>query len=196
MAITACAVTKSTSWRGGTEFFSNVYHYFSSTNLDVALATDLADFLIDAEKSVHTSQVTFEHARVWEAGGSPTENETLVIRDASGTGILGNSGGMFKEACVVTRIDTNRNTSTGRRIYLRKFYHSCGLPSASSDMYEGEVALTATQTGPFKTIVEQIREATLTGGIAVFLCAPGGQLVNDSRPVTVDPYLHTRQFRQ
>lgn len=197
MGIYAVQVNKSSSFQGVTEFWSNVYHYFLATSLDVTLATDLVDQIAAAEKLCHGNLVTFEDGRVWSVGGTPAQNETVVIRDLSGTGSMTVSTGMWKESTVVARCDTNRNTSTGRRIYLRKYYHSCGLTSGSTNHYDGSGALTTTQTGPMKTCLETLREVSLTPGpINVQLCAPGGQLVSDSRPVTVLSFLHTRQFRR
>lgn len=197
MAIYGVSINKSTSFRGVTEIFSNVYHYSLATNLDSTLAANLVDQLAAAEKLCHSINVTFEDGRVWSVGGTPSQNETIVIRDLTGAGTMTTNVGQFKESAIVVRCDTNRNTSTGRRIYLRKYYHSCGLTSGSNAMFEGSTALTTTQTDPFKTSFESIRELTLTpGSILVTLCAPGGQQVSDSRPVSVLPYPHTRQFRR
>jgi hypothetical protein len=191
------SVNKSRSFRGKTEIWSNVYHYSLATNLDVTLATDLVDQIATAEKLCHSSGVTFEDGRVWEVGGTPAENETIVIRDLSGTGALAALDSTYAEACVVARCDTNRNTSTGRRIYLRKYYHMGVMPSATTGSLNGSATLPVGTTGPVKTCLETLREVTLSpGSILVTLCAPGGQQVSDSRPVTVLDYLHIRQFRR
>lgn len=197
MAIYAVSVDKSHSFQGHTERWSNVYHYSLATTLDVTLATDLVDQIAAAEKLCHGTSVTFEDGRVWSTGGSPSSNETLVIRDLSGTGSATDVPGFFIESAFVVRCDTNRNTSTGRRIYLRKYYHACAMPSSNATMLNGSQALTSTQKGLVTTCMESLRELTLSpGSILVTLCAPGGQQVSDSRPVTVLDYLHTRQFRR
>lgn len=197
MAVYGVSVRKSTPWQGHTESWDNVYHFSLATNLDVALATDLVDQVAAAEKLCHDSTVAFEDGRVWSVGGTPQQNETIVIRDLSGNGAGVYTGGMFIESCVVVRCDTNRNTSTGRRIYLRKYYHTCGVPSSTLGHYEGTTALGSTQKAPAQTCMETVRELLLSpGSILVTLCAPGGQQVSDSRPVTVLDYLHSRQFRR
>lgn len=197
MAIYAASVTKSRSWHGATEKWSNVYHYSLATNLDVTLATDLVDQIAAAEKLCHATTVTFEDGRVWEVGGTPAQNETIVIRDLSGTGSVAPSAAYYLESTIVARCDTNRNTSTGKRIYLRKYYHTGVVPSASNAQLSGESALGATQKGLVITCMESLREVTLSpGSILVTLCAPGGQQVSDSRPVTALDYMATRQFRR
>lgn len=197
MAIYAASVRKSRSWKGATEYWDNVYHFSLATNLDSTLATDLVDQIATAEKLAHSSSVTFEDGRVWSVGGTPAQNETVVIRDLSGTGSASGTGGMWPEVCLVARCDTNRNTSTGRRIYLRKYYHTNAVPSATTAMLEGSTALTSTQTALVRTCLETLREVTLSpGSILVTLCAPGGQQVSDSRPVSALNYLATRQFRR
>lgn len=197
MGIYAASVTKSDVWRGVTEKWSNVYHYFLATNLDATLAANLIDQIAAAEKLCHANSVTFEDGRVWSVGGTPAQNETIVIQDLSGVGSLSGDTSYYKESTVVARCDTNRNTSTGRRIYLRKYYHTMSLTSGTAAMHNGSAALTSTQKAEAKLCLETLREVTLSpGGILVTLCAPGGQLVSDSRPVTVLDFVHTRQFRQ
>jgi hypothetical protein len=155
------------------------------------------DQIAAAEKLAHSTKVTFEDGRVWSAGGTPSQNETIVIRDLSGTGSAAANNNYYVESTYVVRCDTNRNTETGRRIYLRKYYHTLQMTSATSGMLTGENAITSTQNALVKTCVESLRELTLSpGSILVTLCAPGGQQVSDSRPVTVLPHLHTRQFRR
>lgn len=197
MAIYGVEVTKSVTWRDTTEKFSNVYHYSLATNLDSTLATDLVDQIAAAEKLCHGLAVTFEDGRVWSVGGTPSQNETIVIRDLSGTGSAASNAGYYVESAYVVRCDTNRNTTTGRRIYLRKYYHTLNMVSSTQGMLSGANAITSTQWALVKTCMESLRELTLSpGSILVTLCAPGGQQVSDSRPVTVLPHLHTRQFRR
>lgn len=196
MAITAVSVTKSATWRGATEKWSNVYHYFSAANLDVTTATDLVNQIATAEKLCHANNVTFEDGRAWSAGGAPSANETIVIVDLSGTGSLTGDTSYYIESTLVARCDTNRNTATGKRIYLRKYYHTLSITSGTAGMHNGSAALGTTQKAEVKTCLETLREVLLTGGVNVQLCAPGGQIVSDSRPVTVLDYVHTRQFRR
>lgn len=196
MPIFAAASTKSSSWRGATEKWSNVYYYFCAANIDSTQATDLAQQIVAAEKLCHSSAVTFEDVRVWEAGGTPAENETIVIHDSSGTGSLAVSILTWKELCLVVRCDTNRNTSTGRRIYLRKYFHTCGIPTAGAGKETGATALAAGDKTAVQTCLETLREVTVTGSVNLLLAAPGGQTVSDTRPVTVLDYPHIRQFRQ
>lgn len=197
MPIYGASVTKSSTFQGATEKWSNVYHYSCAAALDATLCDNLIDQIATAEKLIHTSVATFEDGRVWEVGGTPAENETISIRDLSGGGSLTSGTVIFKEATVVVRCDTNRNTSTGKRIYLRKYYHSLALPVADTTAGIGAAVLASGNKTPFQTCMETLREVTLTpGSVAVFLCAPGGQVVSDTRPVTVLDYLHTRQFRR
>jgi hypothetical protein len=197
MALYGVSITKQTLWRGNQEQFSNVYHYNLASTLDVTLAQNLIDQLETAEKLVHTNNVDFLTGRVWEAGGSPAANETILIADLTGSGSAVNTQAMYKELAVVCRIDTARNTSTGRKIYLRKYIHSTALNATNSGAVAGTGTLTAGNKTPFETYIASIRELSLTPGpVSVFLAAPGGQQVSDSSPSEVLDYLHIRQFRQ
>lgn len=197
MPVYGVSVTKSSQFQGGLEKWSNVYHYFCAAALDATLGANLVDQIAVAEKLCHTANATFEDGRVWEVGGSPAENETIIIQDLSGTGSMSVGTALWKEACHVVRCDTNRTTTTGKRIYLRKYYHAMALPVADATGAIGQTALASGNKTPFQTCLETLREVTLTpGSVAVFLCAPGGQQVSDTRPVTVLDFLHTRQYRR
>jgi len=195
----AIAVTKERAFQGQLEQWANVYHYDvdGTSPLPNADGNDLIDDIVAAEKAIHAPAVAFKTARVWETGGTPAENETLIIRDLTGNGSMtAAETNIWQEACVVVAWDTGRNTSTGRKIYLRKFVHSGGLPTVVGGTQTGQAALTAAQKGPFTTYGQNIRVLTLaTAAVQARLEAPGGQNA-DTAPVSVLDYLHTRQFRR
>jgi hypothetical protein len=197
LPIYGISISKQSSWHINPERWDNVYHYFFAAALDVAQAQNLVDQIVAAEKSCHSSSVAFLQARVWEAGGTPSENETILIATLSGTGTMTSVQAIWKECAVVVRCETTRNTSTGRRIYLRKYYRCVHLNAAGGGAEVGIAALTTSHRAPMVAAFETLREVSVTPGpINVQLCAPGGQLVSDARPVTALPDLHVRQFRR
>jgi len=195
----AVAIEKGTPWRGSEERFSNVYRYdFGVGGGIVPGAMDaLVDYLVTKEKTVHNSDVTFRTARVWEVGGTPAENETLLLKDLSGTGSMVTGLKIWKEACVVVQWYTGRHTSTGRRIYLRKFIHPCAVTGTTAGQETGQVALASTTKTPFLTYGQDVRAFTLLAGAeAVTMEGPGGENNANDASVTVLDYLHVRQFKQ
>lgn len=194
MATLAVALTKTTPWRGRTEEWSNVYHFEYSHAMNDAVAGRLIDGLKTLEVPVHAATVTFKTGRLWETGGTPAENETVLIKDLSGTGSLATSQAIYRELTVVVRIDSGRNSTTGRKIYLRKFLHSCSLQSGSNDIGLGVSPLGDTIKTPFVTYGQALREIAPAAGEVYTLQAPSGPNVSPTATVSVLDYLRVRQF--
>lgn len=198
MARVAVSIEKGVSFWGKEERFANVYHYDLGVAGTVVPgdANALVDALVALEKPVYASVVSFRTARVWETGGTPAENETVLIKDLTGPGTLSSSTQLWAENAVVVNIDTGRNTTTGRKIYLRKYIRCQYLGTSASGQARGETALTTAQKQPFLTYGQSIREISLLGGtVSADLESPGGQDAGASATVTVLDYLHNRQFR-
>jgi hypothetical protein len=196
----AVAIEKSISWRGHQEIFANVYHYdigALATLID-SDASSLIDNIVALEKPVHSNDVTFKTGRVWETGGTPSQNQTLKIKDLSGAGTLvSGTTQIWAEAAVVVRLDTGRNSSTGKKIYLRKYIHAGQLNSANQAAAIGSGTLTSGNKGPYITYGNGIRQVGV-GGLpnAATLEAPGGQNLASDAAVSVLDYLHIRQFNR
>lgn len=179
------------------EQFASVYNYdigLLSSLID-SDATSLINNLVALEKPCYNGSVNFVNARVWERGGTPAENETIKIMDLTGGGTqLNPTQSLYPELAVVVQLDTGRNTTTGRKIYLRKYVHALSLNSSGSQGL-GAAALTTGQKGPFLTYGQAIREVTV-GGLpnTAVLESPGGQNLASGATVTVLDYLHIRQF--
>jgi len=195
----AVAIEKEVPFWGSPERFANVYHYDVSLSSVFAPgdASAIVDKLVTEEKLVHGSVVSFKTARVWETGGSAAENETILIKDLTGAGSMSSTQQLWAENCVVVNLDTGRNTSTGRKIYLRKFIRCQYLPTTGSGQARGETALTTAQKAPFLTFGQNIRQfQVLAGAVGAELEAPGGQNLAGTATVTVLDYIHNRQFHQ
>lgn len=193
----AAAVTKSLSWRGHVEQFSNVWHYDFGVGggITPGAMSALADKIVTEEKLVHSSYVTFVSTRVWETGGTAAENETLLIRDESGTGSLAAVQGIYAECAVLVQWYTGRHSTTGRRIYLRKFIHPQYLPSSVSGVERGSAPLGSAQKAPFLTFGQNMRAFNLLAGLeAVTMESPSGDNNANDASVTVADYMHVRQF--
>lgn len=192
------SITKQLQWHGHNEQFSNVYHYDFGAGGGIlpGAMSALADALVAQEKLVHSASVSFIGSRVWSHGGTPAENETLLLRDETGNGSLTISAGLYREACVVVQLYTGRHTATGRRIYLRKFIHSCGLPATATNAEYGQVALTSNGKAPFLQYGQNIRTLNLLASAEVaVLEAPGGSNLAGDASVSVLDYVTMHQFR-
>ena len=190
----AVSITKSTSWRGHSEQFSNVYHYTYGHAMSNAVADRLILALKAIEATVHTTQAAFVNARVWETGGTPAENETIRILDLTGTGSLSTAAALYKELAAVGRIDSGRNSTTGRKIYLRKYYHPCASPTSSSDANTGVAPMGSSMESVVQAAMNNIRLVVPATGEDYSLTSPSGQVVSPTAPTSVLPYFRVRQF--
>lgn len=196
MARYACSITKEFQFRGGSEQFANVYHFDANITATQAQAEALIDALKTLEAPVHSTTITFKTGRVWEVGGTPAQNETIALKDLSGGGSLPHTNPMYRELAVVVRLDTGRNSSTGRKIYLRKFIHAGALGGGSAATTEGTLAIAGAQKTPFLTYGNAIREVAPAVDQIWTLEAPGGQNLANNAAVSVLDYLRVRELRK
>ena len=123
MPKTSISISKTILWRGAQEEFSNVYTYDGPTP-DVALAESLINAISDAERAIFANTVTFKQGRAWTAGGTPAQNETILIKDLSGPGSNQSGGQMNAEQCYLVEWKTARPSATGKPVRLKKFLHT------------------------------------------------------------------------
>lgn len=196
MAPYGFSVTKKMTWRG-TEEFSNVYHYDCGAGVSDSTLEAFLDAIVAAEKTVHTSQVTFVSGRVWGPTGQGAQvSETRVVKDYTGTGTLiaAASAVMYREATVLVEWYIGRAPGTGRKRILKKFLHACGLPSSSSGIW-GDVTIGQNNKDPFITWGNTIK--TLNAGVSgADLCTEDGTHLPTGTNPTVNDYLRIRQFKQ
>lgn len=131
------SITKSTSFRNGVQEFSNVYYFENAAGPpDQAQADTLIDQLAAAEKTVHSSAVTFVRGRLWLQTGDKATTNMISQKNLSGTGARATAGSMDKERAFLLRIRAG-NDSRGQPVYLRKWFHACGT------FYSGQTITTA-----------------------------------------------------
>lgn len=91
------SITKSTSFRGGVQEFSNVYYYESISLPTESEATTIINNLKALESTFHSSAVTFTRGRLWSQGGSPSTNNMIRQQNLTGTGSTSPTTSMDKE---------------------------------------------------------------------------------------------------
>lgn len=126
MARIGVSITKSVAFRNSTQEFSNVYYYDVTALPSVSQADTFIDNLTTLEKTFHSTAVTFVRGRCWSETGNKATNEMISQKNLSGTGARGLNTGLDKERAFLFRLRAGVDTR-GNPVYLRKWYHPCGV---------------------------------------------------------------------
>lgn len=139
MPVVALSITKRTTFQGASEEFSNVYTLDSGVDFSndwSAVANDVADL----EKAIMSQQVTFVSYRVWNIGGTPSQNVIIDAGDLTGTGSQG-AIPPYKECAVLIRWPLTRSPILRRRRWLSKWLHCVSLPLSSASEANGTLPI-------------------------------------------------------
>jgi len=170
MARVGVSITKSCSFRGSTQEFSNVYYYEIDGLPDATEAEGLIDNIVQIEKSFHSVQVTFVRGRCWSAGGTESQNNMIVQKNLTGTGARTLVSGMDKERAFLVRLRAG-NDSRGNPVYLRKWFHACGNfysgQAVSSGQLEQTTALSPTEKTNIQNAVNPLKSVAV--GLSVYI---------------------------
>jgi len=177
MARIGISITKSCSFRNSTQEFTNVYYYQGGTLPDIAGADALIDELTTIEKTLHSSAVTFVRGRCWSQVGSPASNNMISQKNLSGTGARATLASLDKERAFLFRIRAG-NDSRGQPVYLRKWFHACGVlfsgQGVSAGILENTTGFSAGDKTSMETAVAPLRTLSSAGGGWV-ICSKAGR---------------------
>ncbi len=189
---------KETLFQGKTERFNNTY-YFDGPSFQFGDANfvRLADAVIDAERNIHNSEVKFVQARLWSAGGTIAENETLLIKDYTDLGVSGSTTPLHAETAVMVEWECDRKDARGRKVYLRKYLRTQTLPGGTSEIARGKAALGSSSKVPFKTYADKVQSVQMVDNTVRFnLISPGGRSPKAAANGAADAYVRNREFRR
>lgn len=198
MPLHAVSIEKETRFHGRIERFSNTYYYEGPLfQLGDANYTRLITQLADAEKLVHVNNVTFRTGRLWSAGGTAAQNETLILMDLAGTGTMEFGVSFSAENAVMVEWETSRANIRGRKVYLRKYIRPQGMNVATTRaMAEQRDPLSAAAAAPFKTYADTVERITTAQGVIWQLVSPKSRVPKASNIGVVDSLVRTREFRR
>jgi hypothetical protein len=196
VATFAFSVTKSITWRGVDEFFSNVYHYDVGTNTLQGDLQNVLDAVVTNDKKAHAGSVAYRSARCWgPTGQGQAASVTRIIQDLSGFGTMAGVGGdIYKEATVVVQWYMGRIGAGGRKVWLRKFFHCMKLPANGSGSL-GDASIGSSNKAPFVTAGNDMKNISVPFGSATLSRANGTGLPVGTNAEVLD-HLHVRQFKQ
>lgn len=143
MAAPGIVVTKRFSYRDNTEDWSNRYHFLGDPPSDAPSWRNLADAFITLEKPVLVTTTHIVNVLCYE----DTDNDSVYSYDlAAWSGIVAGTfaipGGdelMPGDVAYTARWTTARRTSTGKPIYLRKYWHGALQHVTDPDKVYGDL---------------------------------------------------------
>lgn len=199
MARIGVSITKRVAFRDSTQEFSNTYYYENvGLEPDVTLAEEIIDFIATKEKTWHSTDVSFVYARLWSAGGTIEQNSMIFEKALTGAGSTTPNSNLDRERAVLVQWGAGLDTK-GRKVYLRKWYHTCGAWGGSA-MTADNLKNTTKLADAFRTAVvnaadglSRVPTAQSFGLVAENgRTRDGGLLAAD--PPTCHPYLEHHQL--
>lgn len=198
MAQISVSVEKQTAFRDSVQPFSNVYTYTSlDTEAGALLEGDtIIDAIVNMEKTIHGTGVTFLYARMWSSGGSVAANHMIYEKALTGAGARSTNVNLDKERAVLAQWPAGLD-SRGRTVYLRKWYHISGNPRLGASTWQpAELANTTVIASAVRTdYAAAIGAINSVGLLAQWsLCAPSGRTRDSNANPLIHPYLEHHQL--
>jgi hypothetical protein len=201
MPVFQCAISKRIVWRGKDEEMTNIY---TAKHDDPSQGRfeQLRDTLVAYERPRFSPAFVFTSFRIWGPIVVPGDgisekpdkalSETQLIGDILGTGEATTQPAMYTELATVFRQYIGRAPVTGRKRYLRKYYHSAmNKPLLQREIHEGAAIQQSTRTEMANEYNQNITDKLTPLGWVE--CAMNGDTPQDK--VEVIPNLHIRQLR-
>jgi hypothetical protein len=188
MAQPGVTLIKSFLYRGATEEWSNQYHLNAHPS-DAAGWRTLVDALVALERHVYSNHVSIIRALCYE-NTDDASVYTYTLADFAGN-VLGDlsAGALYPvsgdDACWV-RWDSGHISSTGKKVYLRKYFHDVFYDDAAHRDYVATAQRTALET--FGTAMLATFSSTYR------MTDPNGD--TPPGPRTSSPYITTRTLKR
>ena len=186
MAVYKMTIVSSFTYRGAAEEYSNTYHISGTLPADQAAWQALGALFVTAQKITLPSSVTITH---WYGYSDPDANASHSgIFSSSNVGTLTTTGGTVGpgDSAVWMRWDTHDLSSTGKKIYLRKYLHPAVLTTGAPD-----TVLAAQKTALETSAAGLVDGSFLPGGGK--LCRPNGHVGYEVKGST---YVTTRTLKR
>lgn len=194
MAILGVSITKSTSFRGVQQEFSNTYYYNYSGVVGSGAGISAIDAVVAIEKPFHSTNVNFLRGRCWTAGGTKAENNMIADKALSGAGTAAPNTSMDKERAVLVRFRAGNDTR-GNPVYLRKWWHvdlsAIGGSTIVANQLQNTAQLDSTQRSTIEGWGNAVKSITISG-LSASLVSDKGRTIDGA--TLAHPYLEHHQL--
>lgn len=184
-AASSIKIVKTIPWRGGTQEWSNRYHFDGTVPADSTHWTALADAIVTAEKAIYKSFIHLVRA-VGYGGGSEVPVFSKDYASTVGTATFSDDV-QASEVVALCRWATAKRSSKNHPVYLYNYWHGVLCHSATT---------IDTLMPDQKTAMETYSTAWLTGfsdgSITRHRAGPDGTLATARN---VEQYVTHRDFR-
>lgn len=188
------SITKDFPFRGARERFSNVYT-FDVPSPSVTVAQDLVARLVAIERPVHSAIVNHVEGRVWTSGGTPEQNETILITDLSGACDAVDQPVWHSQGVYEIQWRTDRPSVTDKPVYLRKYlrsFSSFNTTGWTNGHMAGSTPISAAVRAVLQTYADALNPL-VTPGASFGLIAPSGRVV--ARPPQLPTYTSIHELK-
>ncbi len=190
MSSYAISITKSVSFQGAAEEFSNAYTFDTAAGESFNDIQNI-DWLVALEKAVFGTNVTFIRAASYGIGGTNAGNVMREVKDLTGTGSQ-NGMDMYRECALLVNFQLPRSLILRRRRIGRKWLHLGKFktaPGSTTEAQSGSAAIAAAdQTWYITNYAQKLVTETPPGGGDF---SSGGDAFTSP---TIAPYLEHRQL--
>lgn len=162
---TVLTVVKSFSYRGvAGEEWSNTYMLTGSTPTDSSAWRTLFDAVVAAEKTGYSANSSairgYGYDKVPESGDHAIWSVDLRPSSATVAGTMSATGGtpMAGDQAGWVRWSLDRYNSYGKRVYLRKYFHSGFIPTAGGDLISAQCGV------GYSGVASKFMDGTSLGG--------------------------------
>ena len=184
----AVTLVKSMPYRGVPEEWSNTYHLTGGNPVNDAEWNTIIDAVWQKERAIYHTSCGLVRAYGYNAG-SDHANFVLDIIAAGGVQIPGTNAFTAAEKVAGDQAMTLRAliglSTTGKKVYIRKYYHAVGFMSGDTDKVS--------------TASKNAATTLATTGLAGFVgtgrkwCGPNGE---EATLPLANPYLTTRTLKR
>lgn len=177
-------IVKTIEWKGGTQEWSNRYHFDGTLPADSATWEILADNVVDAEAPCFPADIVIVKA----VGYGPATDVPVYSKDyaTAGTGAFGGEDRQAAEVVALAKYSTTKRSTKNHPVYLFNYFHGVTCHSATALDF-----LFTDQKTALQTYVDTWVGGFIDGTDTHRRVAPDGSGAVDA---TVETYVTHRDF--